>query len=104
MNSCSPDVVSSIWMKFINLDETQPIMITLTIKISTNDFGMEFSYVDSKSKNSKSTPVDFGVESLIRYSKLELFFIDSKLEFVAKPKIPCASLERCLLMECQFFG
>jgi hypothetical protein len=70
----------------------------------TNDFGMEFSYVDSKLKNSKSTPVDFGVESLIKYSKSKLFLIDSKLEFVFKPKIPCASLERCLLMECQFFG
>ncbi len=37
---------------------------------------------DSKLKNPKSTPIDFGVESSMKYSKLELFLVDSKLELL----------------------
>jgi hypothetical protein len=86
MNSCPFDVGSLIWMK------TQLIMITSTIKSTPNHSGMEFCvnfkpesiHADSKLKNLKFTPIDFGVESSIKYSKLELFLVDSKLEFVVE--------------------
>ncbi len=44
------------------------------------------------------------MESFIGYSKLELFLVDSKLEFVAKLEFPIVSLKRCLLVDFQFFN
>jgi hypothetical protein len=63
INSCALGAVSLVQMK------TQLIMITLTIKFAINDFGMEFSYVDFKAKNSESILIDYGVEFLIKYFK-----------------------------------
>jgi hypothetical protein len=57
--------------------KTQLIMITPTTEFVTNNFGMESSnadsilkllHADSKPKSSKSTPSNYGVESLIKYS------------------------------------
>ncbi len=109
MNSSYPfGFVSSVRMK------THPIMIiaTYSTKSNTSNCVMEFSFVDSisklvhtdsKPKNSKSTTIDSWVESFVEYSNPKLFLVDSKLEFVAKPKFPNALLERCLLVEFQIF-
>jgi len=47
--------------------------------------------------------VDSKVDLSIGYSNLELFLANFRLEFVIEPKIPFASLEKCLLVECQLF-
>jgi hypothetical protein len=61
--------------------KTQPIMNTHIIESTTSNYKMEsfcvdsmleLICVDSKSKSSKSTLADFGVESLVRSSKLKL--------------------------------
>jgi hypothetical protein len=46
----------------------------------------------------ESTPIDFAMESFVRYSKLELVLGDSKLEFIVEPKFPS------LLVDFQFFN
>ncbi len=93
--------------------KTQPIMIGPTTKSAISDYGMESSCVDSipelmsansKSKSLESTPTNYGVEFYVGYSKLELFFANSKLEFVVKLKIPTTSLKKCLSMELKLFG
>jgi hypothetical protein len=91
-----------------------PIMITPTpsIKSVTNNYVMEFSFmdsipkllcIDSKSKCSRSTLVDFGVESSINYSRPKLFWADSNSKFVSKPKSPTTLLEKYCSMEFVLF-
>jgi hypothetical protein len=55
-------------------------------------------------KSSKSSPLIFELESLVKYSKLELILDDSKLEFNVEPKFPTILIERCLVVEIQLFG
>jgi len=55
-------------------------------------------------KKFKIDPTNFGVESLVRFSKPKLFLANSRLEFFVEPKILYASSKRCFSMECQLFG
>ncbi len=107
MNSCPCNFDLLVWMKI------QLVMFTLTPKLASINFGME-SYVhidsklesahdDSTMKSLKSTLINFGVEFLVRYSKLELVLVNSKLEFTVELEIPTSLVERCLIMEIQLF-
>ncbi len=93
--------------------KTQLIMITLTTKFAINNFGMESSYADSilklfhadsKPKSLETTPSNYGVESLVEYSKPKLFRANFRLEFIFESKFPTKQLERCHSMECQLFN
>jgi hypothetical protein len=108
-SSCPFGIISLVWMK------THLIVITPTYSIEshTSDCVMESSFVDSilklvcinlKPKKSKSTSTDPWMEPFVEYSKPELFLLDSKLEFVNKPKFPTVLSGRCLLVEFQLFG
>lgn len=108
-SSCPLGIVSLVWMK------THLIMITLmySIESHTSDCVMESSFVDSmlklvrtnsKPKNSKSTSTDPQMEPFVKYSRPKLFLIDSKLEFVIKPKFPTMLSKSCFLVEFQLFG
>jgi hypothetical protein len=64
---------------------------------------LEFAHDDSTMKSLKSTLIDFGVEFLVMYSKLDLVLVNSKLEFIVELEIPTSLVERCLIMEIQLF-
>jgi hypothetical protein len=67
------------------------------------DFKLESAHDDSTMKSLKSTLIDFGVEFLVRYSKLELVLVNSKLEFTVELEIPTSLVKMCLIMEIQLF-
>ncbi len=52
----------------------------------------------------KIDTMNFGVESLIKFSKPKLFLVNCWLEFVVESKNPYVLSKRCFLMECQLFG
>jgi hypothetical protein len=60
---------------------------------STSDSKPESTLEDSSLKSSKSTFIDFGVESFSKYSKLELVLADSKLEFIVELEFSFLSVE-----------
>jgi hypothetical protein len=105
----------SIRHRFVNLDETHPIMITSTpsIESATSDYVMESSFVDfipklihinSRPKGLKSISTDFGVESFSGYSRLEFFLANSELEFVIGPKFATTLPKKYCLVGFQLFN
>jgi hypothetical protein len=67
------------------------------------DFKLEYAHDDSIMKSLKSILIDSGVEFLVRYSKLELVLVNSKLEFTVELKIPTSLVKMCPIMEIQLF-
>jgi hypothetical protein len=97
---------------FVDLDENTTNHDYPDYRSTINNSGMEsfcadsilkLVRVNSKLKSAESPSVDSKVDLSIGYSNLELFLANFRLEFVIEPKIPFASLEKCLLVECQLF-
>jgi hypothetical protein len=96
----------SFWHRFIGLDEniTNHYLDSKICPYRFWDgiliyrFWTKISVWGFHLQSLKSTPIDYGVESFVGYSKPKLLMVDSKLEFIVESKF------RSLSMEFQFFG